>query len=178
MKRLELDPIEMTPDIMALLEEKGLIIRLYPKKYALDVEDGSTKTEVLYETDPKFGSHMLIVVAVNRKDFKFFGWHEDNEDIFLIGDPNSKPMYLVIALCDQQCLQNKIQEGTLSSDDFVSLIVKYNDPDVSFFTMKKNIPHGELIKEDGRNIPTFYVTEPNDMKLIIADLQPYELVIK
>jgi hypothetical protein len=170
MKRtIVLKPVEMTPEIMQNLEDKGLIIRLFPHRHDLEVKEGETKSESIYETDPKYGPHKLITVTVNRSNFDYFGSHEDNEEFLLIGDPATKPMYLVIALCDHASLNKKIDQDDVSSEDFVALRVKYNDPFVSFFTMKKDIPHGEVITSRNGNPPSFYVTEPCGMSLIGID---------
>jgi len=177
MKSIKLIPVDMTPDIMKHLEKKGFIIRLSPNNYRLDVESGLTRSEPIYQADIKYGSHMLITVSVNRTDFFNFGWHEENEEFLLIGDPNSTPMYLVIALCDYVELDKKIREKSLNSDDFIALKVKYNDPEVSFFTMKKEIPHGELVSASTTNFPTFYVTEPTSMNLIRTNFDTYELLL-
>ena len=177
MNTLALKPVEMTPEIMQFLEEKGLIIRLFPHHHDLDVNAGETRSESIYESDLQYGPHKLITVTVNRSDFEYFGSHEDNEEFLLIGDPESKPMYLVIALCDHETLEMKIDHDEISSDDFVALLVKYNDPLVSFFTMKKNIPHGEAVKSGNATPPSFYVTEPCDMSLIRTNFDSYQLSI-
>jgi hypothetical protein len=178
MKTITLKQVEMTPEIMSFLEQKDLIIRLFPNHHQLCVEVEETKDEAIYKSDIQYGSHMLITVTVNKTSLENFGWHEDNEEFLLIGDPKSSPMYLVIALCDQNALKRKITNQTLSADDFVALRVKFNDPNVSFFTMKKQIPHGELVKESTNNPPSFYVTEPTDMGMKRLDLDPYELSIE
>ena len=178
MDTITLKPVEMTPVVMHLLEQKDLIIRLCPDHHQLDVEAGETKSEAIYKSDIQYGSHMLITVTVNKTTFENFGWHEDHEEFLLIGDTKSSPMYLVIALCDHITLERKIANEALTADDFVALSVKYNDPYVSFFTMKKHIPHGELVKESTDNPPTFYVTEPTDMHLNRLDLNPYKLAIE
>lgn len=178
METITIKPVEMTPKVMNFLEQKGLIIRLCPDHHQLDIEAGETKSEAIYKSDIQYGSHMLITVTVNKTDFENFGWHEDHEEFLLIGDSKSSPMYLVIALRDHNTLKRKITNRTLSADDFVALSVKYNDPKVSFFTMKKHILHGELVKESTNNPPTFYVTEPTDMHLNRLDLGPYELAIE
>lgn len=178
MNTINLSPVDITPDVMKYLETKDLIIRLSPNNHRLEVESGLTRSKPVYQTDIRYGSHMLITVSVNRTDFFNFGWHEENEEFLLIGDPNSTPMYLVIALCNYLQLDKKIEEKSLSSDDFITLKVKYNDPEVSFFTMKKAIPHGELVSISTTNYPTFYVTEPTRMNLNRTNFDAFELFVK
>jgi len=71
----------------------------------------------------------------------------------------------------------KVAAGIVSPADFVCLRVKWNDPEVSFFTMLADVPHGEAITAaEGRN-PTFYVTESRDLPNDLFDLGGYELTV-
>ena len=176
-KTIRLEPVEMTPAVMQRLEDKGLIIRLCPNHHELPAAEGETLDESVYEADSTFGGHKLIAVTVNRTTFAAFGTHPDNEEFLLIGDPDTKPMYLVVALCLKDELDRKIRGGELSPDDFVCLRVTYNDPEVSFFTMLKNVPHGEAVADVAGRPASFYVTEPTDMGIDNADFGEYELVV-
>ena len=80
-----------------------------------------------------------MFIEVNRTNLPEFGTHPENEDFFMIGTPGGKPLYLVIGLCDRFQLDRKIKEEVVSSKDFITLKVKYNDPEVSFFTILKVI---------------------------------------
>ena len=176
-KPIRLKPVDMTPDVMRMLEDKGLIIRLCPNHHELAAAEGETLDESIYESDPAFGGHKLIAVTVNRTTFAAFGTHPDNEEFLLIGDPNTKPMYLVIALCLRDELDRKIGSGELSPEDFGCLRVRYNDPEVSFFTMGKDVPHGEAVAATPGRAASFYVTEPTDMGIDITDFGDYELTV-
>lgn len=163
----------MTVKQMTELEEKELIIRLCPSHHRLQVEKGEGKGDYIYESDKKYGAHSLINVAIDNTYFSSFGIHPDNEEFLLIGGENEKQMYLLIALLENEEFIKRVAAKTLLSSDFVCLKVKYNDPSVSFFTMLKNIPHGEAVKDEDGLPSTFYVTEPREMPLLKSDLQDY-----
>ncbi len=176
-KIIQLHPEEMTPEKMQMLEDKGLILRICPQHHELSPAVDETKVEVLYESDKAYGSHQLITVTVNRNSPAAFGTHPDNEDVLLVGDPNTKPMWFIIATCKKEVLQEKIQTGSLSADDFVVFHSKFNDPDVSFFTMLKDTPHGECTVDQAGKPPSFYVAEPSAMPLDLTNFGDYELQV-
>lgn len=176
-KPIRLKPVEMTPDVMQMLEDKGLIIRLCPNHHELPAAKGETLDESIYESDPKLGGHKLITVTVNRATLAAFGTHPDNEEFLLIGDADTKPMYLVVALCLKDELTRKIRSGEVSAGDFVCLRVRYNDAEVSFFVMLRDVPHGEAVADVPGRPASFYVTEPTDMGADPTDFGEYELVV-
>ncbi len=178
MKRIELTPVEMTPEVMKDLEERELIIRLCPGRHKLAPAPGETLGHTVYDSNPSYGGHKLLAVTVNRTSFAAFGTHPDNEEFLMIGSPDTKPMYLVIALCMKDDLARKISAGSLEPADFVCLTVKYNDPEVSFFTMLADVPHGEAVAGTAGDTPSFYVTEPSDMGIEFTDFGDYELCVK
>ena len=177
MKKITFEPVEMTAAVMQDLEDRGLIIRLCPNHHELDAKPGETLGESVYESDKQYGAHKLITVTVNRSTFEAFGTHPDNEEFLFIGDPDTKPMFLVVALHRRVALDQKIADGTLAADDFVCLRVTYNDPQVSFFTMLADVPHGEAIADGDGRAPSFYVTEPCDMGIDFTDFGEYELCV-
>ncbi|MGY4384268.1 hypothetical protein ACVWYN_001294 [Pedobacter sp. UYP24] len=178
-KVLWLEPFEMTAELMQRLEDKKLIIRLSPGSHDLEVPEGETKCKVLYTPLDGYGPHKIMSVTVNRIGFQEFGTHPDNEDFYMIGGgPLTKPLYLVIALCLKDELNEKVKKNQVSAADFVALKVKYNDPQVSFFTMLKNVPHGESIGAGIGKPASFYVTESRDMTDVDTAMGDYELMIK
>ena len=114
-EELALEPVPMTPQLMAHLEELGLIIRLRPGGHDLAAHPGETLGETLgesiYETADRYGPHKLIAVTVNRAEFAAFGTHPDNEEFLLIGNPDSQPMYLAVALCLREEFEEKVKTG-------------------------------------------------------------------
>lgn len=174
---IELAPTRMTPAVMQDLEQRGLIIRLAPRRHELPAAPGETLWEPIYDSSEKLGPHRLITVSVNKTTLDEFGTHVDNEEFLLIGDTGMKPLYLVIALCSKDELADKVARAALSADDFICLRAEYNDPEVSFFTMLANVPHGEAVgRADGRPA-SFYVTEPRDLDTEITDFGAYTLRI-
>ncbi len=175
--QIVLNPVEMSPAVMQDLEARGLIIRLCPNNHELEVGDEETRDGTIYSSAAAFGPHKLITVTVNRTTFASFGTHADNEEFLLIGDPATKPLYLVIALHRRQELAAIIECGELSAADFCCLKVRYNDPFASFFVMLKDVPHGEVVAGGDGRPASFYVTEPRDLGIDLTDFGDYELVV-
>jgi len=163
--KIELIPTEMTPKIMQMLEDKKLIIRMTPNRYE--------KSCCVYKTDPKYGSHMLISVSVDITDPIYFGVHPGPEEFILVGDNNAKPLYLLMALCQLDEFNKKVKEQTLTSADFITLKMKFNDPFVSFFTMLPVAPHGEFVAKGQNAASSFYVTESSDLGCNKVDMGVY-----
>ena len=174
---LVMKPIDMTPDVMQDLEDRGLIIRLRPGGHAPDADAGETLDESIYESNDKFGPHKLIAVTVNREEFAGFATHPDNEEFLLIGNPATKPMYLAVAQCLGKEFEEKVKTGSLRPEDLVLLRCKYNDPEVSFFVMVRDVPHGEAIVEADLPPATFYVTESRDLPLDVVEMRKYRLKV-
>lgn len=129
----------------------------------------------IYRTEESFGSHMLINVCFNMHE-PMIGWHDANEDFLLIKDPDKdfKDLYLIIAMGDKDMIQRKIDSRTLSSEDFKIVRMKFNDPFLSFFTMKAQVPHCELIMSEGK-APEFFVTEPSRVGNTLLELRDYKV---
>lgn len=174
---IELIPIDMTEDVMQMLEDKGLIIRLYPGRHRLNVKKGDIFGEPIYISDEKFGSHKLITVTVDCEKSPYFGSHPDNEEFIFLGDLKSKPLYLIICCLTMDEFNKKVEDHILSRDDFAALKVRFNDPYVSFFTMLKGVIHGEATLNMDGDPPTFYVTEPSKLSVDHIDLKQYEIKI-
>jgi len=171
---LLLSSIEMTPQVMQDLQNRGLIIRLTPGGHFPKVGENESDAVVVYSSEERYGPHKLIGCAINAADSaKYFGYHPDREEFLLIGDPSSKPVHLVVALCFKKEFEKKAREKTLSTADFIALRMKFNDPQVSFFTMNAYVPHGEVTVTGPGKIPTFYVTEPRDIKIEAMELNGY-----
>jgi len=172
---IEVQAVEMTPAVMQDLEDRGAIIRLAPNRHTPSVAKGDNRDELIYQSDPAHGPHQLIAVTVDSPRFGNFGIHTDNEEFMLIGDPATKTMVIMVALCSQEELEQKAASGTLGASDFIALRAKYNDPEVSFFTMLKDIPHGEAAAEGEGKPGSFYVTEPGNMATHVTDFGDYDV---
>ncbi len=142
---LILPPIEMTPAVMQDLEDRGLILRLAPGRFAPQVNHDEPAPTLVYCSSEEFGPHKLIACSLNTTEaVKNFVYHPDREEFLLIGDPASKPSYLVVSLLKKEAFEAKARAGQLTQADFVALRMKFNDPQVSFFTMNAFVPHGEV----------------------------------
>jgi hypothetical protein len=62
----------------------------------------------------------------------------------------------------------------LKEEDFLTLRLKFNDPKVSFFTMLKDVPHGEAVGVSDARPPSFYVTRSDGFDVEFIDLDSYE----
>ena len=95
---------------------------------------------------------------------------------FCWGGINEKNMLLLVSLLSKGELDARIEAGSVESTDFICLDVVFNDPELSFFVMKKNVPHGECCI--GSGLPaTFYVTEGSTLSLEKTDMRDYEFQI-
>ena len=74
------------------------------------------------------------------RQYAGFGTHPDNEEFLLIGDPGTKPLYLAVALCMRREFEEKVRTGRLEARDLVLLRCRYNDPEVSFFVIRRDLP--------------------------------------
>ncbi|MBN1535452.1 MAG: hypothetical protein JW908_01885 [Anaerolineales bacterium] len=166
---------EMTPEIMKMLETKGLIIRLAPGNHESSPLEGDVGIITIYESDEKYGAHMLISATINRTEFSAFGSHPDNEEVFLIGKPDAKPCYFLFSFSNRCELEKKVKNHTLTTNDFIALKARYNDPEVSFFTILKEFPHGEATIAGEGIAPSFYVTEQSKLPLEIFDFGSYKI---
>lgn len=158
-KTLVLQPVDMNRETMSMLEDKGLIRRIIPGGDVAGPVDGDNLGRSLYESDERFGGHKLIVATIGATALRYFGCHDDNEDVWMLGLDCWRPMYFVVGTCLVDEFEEKVRRGSLSENDLVCLRVRYNDPEASFFVMKKHVPHGEFVIPVDAPAPSFYVTE-------------------
>ena len=173
-----LKAVKMTKEIMVNLEEKGLIIRLAPDSHRPDVQENESAGSTIYASDPAFGGHKLISVAKGNDSLEGFGIHLDNEEFLLIGSNDDKPLYLLISHLSAEELTKKIEDNTITPEDILCLRCVFNDPEVSFFTMLKGVPHGESSVIGKGTPPKFYVTEPTGLTIIPIDLSKCNVSIE
>ena len=179
MDKIVLKPQKMTAEIMNQLEELGLIIRIMPSReiHRLKVKPGEVLGGYIYKSDTSAGSHSLVNVALDNSEFFNFGTHPDNEEFLLLGGIGEKKMLLLVSLLTKDKLDTKIATGELTSEDFICLDVVFNDPELSFFVMLQDVPHGECCM--GSGLPaTFYVTEGSTLGLQKTDFRNYKFMIQ
>ncbi len=164
-KKIVLRSTDMNRESMSMLEEKGLIHRIAPGKDSAGPVDGDNVGRSLYESDQRFGGHKLIVATIGATRLRYFGCHDDNEDVWMLGMDTWRPLYFVVATCLVDEFEDKVKTGTLAEQDLVCLRARYNDPEASFFTMKKLVPHGEFVIPTDAGAPSFYVTESANLAI-------------
>jgi len=171
------DIVESSEEVFSRLEEQQLLRRFV--SYCPFQELNGRKYEVseLYSTDSKYGGHKLISVNFNNAVAEL-GYHGEKEDFLLVSrhPEKHKDLYLLIGLMNADKMHKKIDNKTLSSEDFLIIRLVFNDPIFSFFTMNSQIPHCELT-DDGelKPHPYFFVTEPRDMNTVNVKLNKYEI---
>jgi len=106
--------------------------------------------------------------------------HEDNEEFILINPEagSFNPLYMIVGLHKHKIIERKAGKGTLSPSDFLALELVFNDPRVSIFTMLKDTPHFEIAASGRKQAPVFFVTESAGLRLHMADLAEYRLVVQ
>ena len=174
---MEIKAVKMTKAIMEDLENKGLIIRLAPDSHRPTLAENESHGTTLYSSNPDFGGHKLISVIIGNDRMGNFGTHPDNEEFLLIGSNDDKPLYLLVSYLSSEELTGKIADNSITADDFICLRCVFNDPDVSFFSMLKGVPHGEASVKGAGTPPKFYVTEPTDLYIDAVDLSSCNIKI-
>lgn len=175
--KLIIEPVDNSIKVMEQLEEFGVITLLGPGRHCLDVNANSSDYETMYSAKEKFGPHKLICVTINSTEPTNFLYHSDIEDFMLIDRVGTEDLILTISLVKQSVLNEKINNGTISKNDFISLKCKKNDPYTSFFSMNKFYPHVETVLKSTSNPPSFYVGESRDLDENLIDFKNYTLVI-
>lgn len=160
---IQLKPQMITEEIFLKLENLNIVSRLMPGKHTLDVKTNSSRHETIYATEDHYGPHKLICVTINEEHFNHLTYHSAAEEFILLDRLKSTPLMLVVALIDHETLRKKIKDKTFSSEDLLVLIMKPNDPYLSFFTMQPGYAHVEICMKTSETPPSFYVTESRDI---------------
>ena len=176
--KIVVKPVKATEALMAFLDDKKVITRICPGHDRVDTQIGESGCETVYSTDPQFGPHKLICVTINTTEPGNFMYHSDKEDFMLIDKLGATELILTVSLCHKDELIQKMEAGTLSTDDFVSVICEMNNPYLSFFTMNPYYPHVETCRGTSENPPSFYVGEPRDLDENLIDFKAYQLIIE
>lgn len=177
MKEMKLKTVDMSLDLLRDLEDKGLIGLLKPTAH-IEKDKSACTVDEMYSSSKEYGTHKMICVRKNSTDIQLTT-HPENEEVIFIDYENRKfkPLYLVIATCDQSSFEKKAEAGSLCGDDILAVKVKYNDPLCSIFTVRKDIPHCEVTVKGGEEAPIFYVTEPTEMTMAYVDSADYSFLL-
>lgn len=167
--------LDASEEVFKLLEEKNLLKRFFNSAGSVDLKEKSYNVKTIYHTNEKFGGHKLICVNYNLSEPQI-GFHNEKEDFLLISDNPGKYKNLYLLICMHKLveLENKINNNEITDKDFIIIKLKFNDPNLSFFTMNEKVPHCELVKKNSdKKYPYFYVTEPTKLENISIDLNEY-----
>ena len=163
--QITLKPVKSSIKVFKYLEKKGLISVLKPTDKALKTRTKTGTVDILYTSNKRFGSHRLMCIGKRTKKVQLC-YHFDNEDFIFInpGNIDYQKLYLVFALDKIDVFNKKLSKNLLSSKDFVAVEIVYNDPKLSFFTMLKKTVHCEVVKDEDKQHPVFFVTESSNLK--------------
>jgi hypothetical protein len=163
--QITLKPVKSSAKVFKYLEKKGLISVLKPTDKALKTRTKTGTVDILYTSNKRFGSHRLMCIGKRTKKVQLC-YHFDNEDFIFInpGNIDYQKLYLIFALDKIDVFSKKLSKNLLSSKDFVAVEIVYNDPSLSFFTMLKKTVHCEVVKDEDKQHPVFFVTESSDLK--------------
>lgn len=175
---LKIKSQKITEEILENLEKKGLIRTLKAPANVLHSKSRQGTVRTIYSSKAEYGSHKLICVKCNSSKINL-NCHPDNEEFLLINNTNLKfnPLFIIIALEKGAGLQKKIKNFTLTTDDFIVLELKYNDPRISIFTMLKGTYHCEFTIPGKEISPVFFVTEPSRLQMIKEKLCNYQFIV-
>ena len=160
-----LKPVKSSIKIFNYLEKKGLISVLKPTTKAVKTRTRTGTVDILYTSNKKFGSHRLMCIGKRTKKVQF-SYHLDNEDLLFINPLNIdyQKLYLIFALDKIEVFSKKLNRNLLSSKDFIAIEIVYNNPSLSFFTVLKKTVHCEVVKDEDKQHPVFFVAESSDLK--------------
>jgi len=160
-----LKPVKASVKIFGYLEKKGLISVLKPTDKAIKTMTKTGTVDILYTSRKSFGSHRLMCIGKRTKKTQLC-YHLDNEDLMFInpGNIDYQKLYLVFALDKMEIFSKKLSENLLSKKDFVAIEIVYNDPKLSFFTVLKKTVHCEVVKDEDKQHPIFFVAESSNLK--------------
>ncbi|MBR3654327.1 MAG: hypothetical protein IKN62_02690 [Elusimicrobia bacterium] len=163
--QITLKPVKSSTKVFKFLEKKGLISVLKPTDKALKTRTKTGTVDILYTSNKRFGSHRLMCIGKRTKKVQF-SYHLDNEDLLFINPENIdyQKLYLVFALDKIDVFGKKLKKNLLNSKDFVAVEIVYNDPKLSFFTVLKKTVHCEVVKDEDKQHPIFFVMESSDLK--------------
>lgn len=163
---------------MVELEERGCLRRLLmPEPAALNAAPGSVVDAPVYVSDPGYGPHMLLCVGINHGTPRMVT-HPDHEEFLLVSDGRRmRPLILIISRLARGELEQRAREGSLAPTDLVAMELVYNDPTLSFFTMRGGTPHCEVALDGPGAVPCFFVTEARDLPSQAVALGGLELTV-
>ena len=163
--QINLKPVKASVKVFNYLEKKGLVSVLKPTDKAIKTKTKTGTVDILYTSNKKFGSHRLMCIGKRTKKVQLC-YHLDNEDFIFINPSNIdyQTLYLVFALDKINLFSKKLSKNLLTKKDFIAIEIAYNNPGLSFFTMLKKTVHCEVVKDEDKQHPIFFVSESSNLK--------------
>jgi hypothetical protein len=163
--QIKLKPIKSSIKVFNFLEKKGLISVLKPTNKAIKTKTRTGTVDILYTSNKNFGSHRLMCIGKRTKKVQL-SYHLDNEDLLFINPLNTdyQKLYLVFALDKIDVFSKKFAKNMLTEKDFIAIEIVYNNPSLSFFTVLKKTVHCEVVKDEDKQHPVFFVAESSNLK--------------
>ncbi|MDD3053676.1 MAG: hypothetical protein WCS83_03990 [Endomicrobiia bacterium] len=165
MKIINLKPVKSSIKVFNFLEKKSLIKTIKPTTKTLSTRTKTGAVDILYTSKKTFGSHRLMCIGKRTQKVQLC-YHLDNEDFMFLNPLNIdfQKLFLVFALDKFDVFSKKLSQNNLKHSDFIALEIIYNDPNLSFFTMLKKTVHCEIIQNEDKQHPVFFVTESSELK--------------
>lgn len=162
---ITLRPVKSSMEVFNYLEKKGFVARLKPTKKAVDTRTKTGTVDILYTSNKNFGSHRLMCIGKRDKKVQMT-YHLDNEDLIFLNPSNVdyQKLYIVFALDKIDIFSKKLSKNILTSKDFMAVEIVYNNPNLSFFTILKKTVHCEVVKDEDKQHPIFFVAESSNLK--------------
>lgn len=163
--QITLKPVKSCEKVFNYLEKKGFISRLKPTKKTINTRKRTGVVDILYTSNKNFGSHRLMCIGKRNKKVQMC-YHIDNEDLIFLNPSNIdyQKLYIIFALDKIDTFSKKLSKNILTSKDFLAVEIVYNDPNLSFFTMLKKTVHCEVVKDEDKQHPIFFVAESSNLK--------------
>jgi hypothetical protein len=165
----EMQTYKINPKIVTMLEKEGYISLIKSRRPLTSLKQDTIEVEHIYECND-FGGHKLISVGINVNWPKYFHYHPEREDLFLISNEETKPLKLAFAYDKTQRFMEKLESKTLTASDFFIVEMVYNHPELSFFTINPYVVHGEFTTSGSTANPKIFVTEPSNLDTNFIDI--------
>jgi hypothetical protein len=164
-KEIILKPVAANVELFKNLEKRKLIKLLRPAGKTIETRTKTGAVSVFYKSRAEFGTHALMCVGKRTEDIRL-SYHDDNEDFILINPARMKfkKLYLILSLLKKSAFLKKFLSGMLAPKDLIAVTLKFDNPELSFFTMLKGTVHCEVTDGSKGQHPVFFVSEPSRLK--------------
>jgi hypothetical protein len=163
--QITLKPVKSSIKVFNYLEKKGFVARLKPTRKTIDTRTKTGAVDILYTSNKNFGAHRLMCIGKRNKKVQMT-YHLDNEDLIFLNPYNDdyQKLYIVFALDKIDFFNKKLSKNLLTNKDFIAVEIVFNDPNLSFFTILKKTVHCEVVKDENKQHPIFFVAESSKLK--------------